>query len=130
MTRDEILTMEAGRKMDALIAEKVFGYVRMHYPDENTWGERSYDDKFPSCDCFRQVPSRDYSTDIAAAWEVVEKFSHQATNELARKQGFSHWQLNSYPDSGWACRIGSLSAHADTAPLAICRAALLTTLEK
>jgi len=59
-----------------------------------------------------------YSTDIAAAWDVVEK--------LKGDEGVA---LNSgdFPDygEGWHCMFDyPHSAYADTAPLAICLAAL------
>ena len=64
--------MTAGREMDALIAEKVFGWAElwtdgkeymMYPPWEQNMGV-GYDERYP-------VPH--YSTDIAHAWEVIEK---------------------------------------------------------
>ena len=52
-----------------------------------------------------------YSTDISAAWEVVEKFDEF---ELSKHYGSNHWY----------CCIGGYCGDADTAPLAICKAAL------
>lgn len=59
-------------------------------------------------------PAKEPSSDIADAWEVVEKM---------RNPGF---RLNKEGD--WGCTFGGdhrFCAFADTAPLAICRAALL-----
>jgi hypothetical protein len=95
MTKDEILNMPAGTKMDDLIAELV-----MHDPMGQVW-------------------SRHYSTDISAAWEVVEKM-----------QG-DFWKLEFIGGSYRARFINSkLHQWELTAPLAICRAALLTVLEE
>lgn len=132
MKTDYIYDMPAGKEMDTLVAEKVMKLCVHDWkltPNDDDgvcricqkchlefWGLRP-----PIYGCHYGS----YSTDIAAAWEVVEKIAHNASNELARKQGFSYWQLNAYPDKGWACRIGSISINADTAPLAICRVALL-----
>ena len=56
MTRDEILAMEPGRELDALVAEKVMGL---------TTGPDSY------FDCaYEADDALHFSTDIAAAWEV------------------------------------------------------------
>ena len=81
MTRDEILAMEPGRELDALVAEHVMGLEIIVNPksamctgckikgqgtwvviarDYHEWGHKV------------ERPSR-YSADIAAAWQVVEK---------------------------------------------------------
>ena len=100
----------AGPELDALIAEKVAGITRN-----------------------RPIPP--YSTDIAAAWTVVEA--------MIRKDGvyfgcphFKHKHQNlaslGYPEGTecWYCVLNTKLLNkvvlcADTAPLAICRAALL-----
>lgn len=56
---------------------------------------------------------RPYTTDIAAAWQVV--------NTVAMSWAFS---LEQTIDCRWQCTLGSESFVEDTAPLAICRAAL------
>lgn len=99
-----------GPELDALIAEKVTGITRN-----------------------RPIPP--YSTDIAAAWTVVET--------MIRKDGvyfgcphFKHKHQNlaslGYPEGTecWYCVLNTKLLNkvvlcADTAPLAICRAALL-----
>ena len=121
MTRDEILNMEAGREMDTLVAEKVMGFpVKIG----DITGE-PYHAQFGY-----SMPN--YSTNIAAAWMVVEKLQNQypAFNlvwvklqilkpEIALRRA---WRAN--------FQGSTLSdAFADTAPLAICRAALLAMLE-
>lgn len=95
--------LPAGRELDALVAEKVMGDTR-----------------------FRQVPRAQwylvldhYSTDIAAAWLVVE-------NAVGRGMpaGINvamNWAGD--PD-GYVAEWAGVRELADTAPLAICRAAL------
>lgn len=73
--------MEAGREMDALVAEKVMKlsvdrvWYDGPYPNRKGVGEftpmygRRQESGFPAHD----VPN--YSTDIAAAWQVVEKLT-------------------------------------------------------
>mgnify|MGYP001600886613 CR=1 FL=1 len=120
-------TMEAGREMDALIAEKVMGWKRINTPPrweckadyglEREWGK---DDPF----CPKCMEWPEYSTDISVAWQVVEEFAHQSANKTAAELGMSYFSLSAYPNRWWSCRIGKESSDAPTAPLAICRAAL------
>ena len=99
-TREEILNMPAGREMDALVAKMV------------THNNYVFNNEHPS-----------YSTNIASAWEVVEKEEH----------GFSLWVsgVRSAPLCKAEIIIGDnrYGCYANTAPLAICRAALLAVLE-
>lgn len=110
--------MKAGRELDALVAEKVFG---MH--------------RHPGCDlddhlraeCYGTGteegygPVVDYSTDSAAAWQVVEKLTELHVVSVS-------CMLN----KRWRCEVVQahsqrqtpVNAIADTAPLAICLAAL------
>jgi hypothetical protein len=112
MARDEILNMEAGREMDALVAEKVMGYERV--PDIKPYG-------------FGDAWLQHYSTDIAAAWQVVGKLENndfwwEASNVVPNSDPIVYeWKFVTVGRQGEACEF--------TAPLAICRAALLATLE-
>lgn len=118
MMKDEILNMPAGREIEALIAVEIFGWqwlpwsgnteqkVLVQYPEQaesmDWWGK----------DVMDLVPG--YSTDIAAAWDVVYKLHNVAIN---RHHVF------------WFCSFkGNESAQGETAPLAICRAALLAVV--
>lgn len=123
MTRDEILNMPVGREMDALVAEKVLGwqwqgfeggYQRLYINDGDyrrygairEGGETEYTNNL-----------HNYSTEMGAAWDVVEKFNNQCM--LNNVHGL------------WECYFpGNVMGLAETAPLAICRAALLAVLEK
>jgi hypothetical protein len=120
MTAEQIDAMPAGREMDALVAEKVMGFVVMrhrdvdgqhieHNPDELMRGPDGEAPRYAY-----MVPVDHYSTDIAAAWEVVEK--------LVSEQGLHLWWHNV-----WLVDFALSGAQrAETAPLAICRAALKT----
>lgn len=102
--------MKAGRELDALIAEKVMGWERLekilHPPgpyEMNAWGN--------------MIPH--YSTDIDAAWEVVEKMHSMRlqTSIITTEKGVSVTIDEFYchsPDE----------TIAETAPHAICLAAL------
>jgi len=113
MNKEEILAMESGsdRKLDILVHEQI-----MH---RTVPVDHDITDRF--CDC---VPR--YSTDISAAWQVVEKFSSGYRIVISTTR---------YP---WDCRIYAddkelrcvADASGKTAPEAICKAALLATIEE
>jgi len=103
-------TVQAGPELDALLAEHVMGLKR--------------DGKIPP-----------YSTDIAAAWTVVETMIHKDGVYFGAPH-FKHKHQNlaslGYPEGTecWYCVINTKLLNkvvlcADTAPLAICRVALL-----
>lgn len=103
MQKEKLEAMIAGRDLDALIATKVMGLP--------VWRDE-YETIYPP-----------YSVDIAAAFEVVEKL---------RAQGLTVTISTPLPDCkswdvrGWNSQTNDnrFIAHADTAPLAICLAAL------
>lgn len=109
MNREQIENMPAGRKMDNLIAEHVFRLEKPAYPN---------DDKFiymeGSLGYYRFASP--YSTDISAAWQVVEK--------MREKSGVV---LSDFLNNDWSCHFVDAGKEivAETLPLAICRAALL-----
>lgn len=107
MTRDEILKMEAGRKMDIRIAENVFAM------------KRTADDVLENdIYIWRDWEVPHYSEDIEDAWNVLEK-QHPLAEFMAVE----------YREYSWRCQITKYSVTyigiAETAPMAICRAALL-----
>lgn len=110
--------MKAGRELDALIAEKVMGY------DVKTWNEvyevAKRKEDIPVIvleekQC-RSIPR--YSTNISDAWQVVE--------ELSAYYGVEVYQDKVVPCECNVYHLGSRKSRAiaDTAPLAICLAAL------
>ena len=106
--------LSAGRELDALVAEKVMGQGFIFY---NNFQEKN-GNKSPLPD--NVAP---YSTSIAAVWEVVEQL---------RTKGFWFLIEQERPDinSEWVAAFTNFEANADgseradTAPLAICLAAL------
>jgi Phage ABA sandwich domain len=102
MTTD---SLAAGREVDVLVAEKVMGLARLHL----------------------HVMSEDlrpYSTDIAAAWEVVE---HMRTRGVRVEVGTLHgggYSARASEPAGPAYTGTACASRADTAPLAICKAVL------
>lgn len=114
--------MQAGRELDALIAEKVMRFTQCTC---NCALEPKMVAGFTACAvCGLDIPLA-YSTDIAAAWQVVEKlnlFRYMVLNKNADEKyiirRYSEWL---FPDGFTA---------ASTAQLAICRAALKTIEEQ
>lgn len=114
--------MKAGREMDALVAEKVMGLVLTCPVDarcdhsvgtnrDGTSAKRNFC-RWPDGK-EHWIPF--YSTDIADAWQVVEKLKANGNNVWVEWAG-----------TVWVCGTTSVfpDIEADTATLAICKAAL------
>jgi len=141
MTHDEIDTLPAGRELDALVAEKVMrmAVTWVEFLDAYRWKDengREYEKGDPGYVVLGKAPVEimeeeqilyseydgephvrlntipHYSTDIAAAWEVVGWL-------LANGH---HLEI----EDGWSCVIltANICGTGETAPEAICRAAL------
>ena len=135
MNTPDIDTLPAGPDLDALVAEKVMGWTlgdphwihgyMMHGMVEvRTWLGSETEDGAKS-------EGWSPSTNIAAAWEVVEKLSQSGVDFYLERDpyGRTHWARFNDTTQGTynkeGCedkRLGD--ADAPTAPLAICRAAL------
>ena len=120
-------SMPAGKEMDILVAEKVMGEVPciawsvyrsappMFIKDAESCGHK---------DCYPLDFPAHYSTNIAAAWQVVEKVMTGTVWECYITQQFDGWScLFAAPDKSDAYGVG------ESASLAICRAALLAVRE-
>lgn len=104
--------LEAGRDLDVKIAERLFGWKHLKIRGRGMTGNQP---GFRSC--MYLVPR--YSTDIAAAWEVVKHFRGVAGCDVRVSCLHNRSMCEIEQDSG-----AFDTADADTAPLAICRAAL------
>lgn len=101
--------MEAGRELDALIAEKVMGW-RQH--EGECWEAR------PSGPCINKLPK--YSSDISAAFGVVEHLRQKGLD-----LDLTYRAKKSYSLFVTAFFTGVTEpTEADEPALAICRAAL------
>ena len=120
--------MEAGPELDALIAEKVMEWTGVHYragySDEECTSPSGLYGKGPDGRVFL---SKSYSTDIAAAWPVLEKINNAfGIMILVLPDGRTEVQrMRPRSLEGFTEKI---TVSADTAPLAICRAALKAIL--
>jgi hypothetical protein len=109
--------VEAGKQLDALIAEKVFGWRRVEGP------------KFDEDESYRAYPprgkislwffTRNWSTDISLAWQIVEALTIRGFEVEIKNVDAIH-----LVGRQWYVEIRGWEAWANTAPHAICLAAL------
>ena len=140
-TREQILNMPVGIELDAIVCELIYGWKRIKGPKTDYDGQCEYGDVLidPSLsedDAFKMMNPRGtiplhyfvinrYSTDISAAWELVEK--------LSRGKVDSSFVLEFHYERYYA-RFGNVPFRPyrdemyETAPEAICKAALLASL--
>jgi len=125
MKKEEILKMEAGRELDILILKTIWGVKKIHYwewdkdkskpqyiPSNKPWRTHQID--------ARSVPS--FSNEIYPAFLIVEKLDGCLHLKQHGKKGI--WEA-------LFCEAGpEHEASGKTAPLAICRAALLAVSER
>ena len=115
----DIDKMEAGREMDALVAEKVMGYevYRHEYSYHDTVNEFTETEYIVEN---IRVPS--YSTDISAAWQVVEKLNTDSPFDKFDK--FSQILAEGCDADQDDYIADCYNLLSGISPLAICRAAL------
>lgn len=132
MTRDEIINMPAGREMDVLVAEKVFGWTDIEkkplYDEPDFFG---ISPELASDLTMEYVPN--YSKYIQDAWKVVEKIGEKENAQLYLCTNFSSEFGNKFYVEifiNWDGEVEKIvtSATAETVPLAICRVALFAAL--
>ena len=138
MTEEEINSMPAGRAMDMLVAEKIFGW--RHYSDdlwermkdwliqrrEFNWTEQTPEESMLRMMITPEGHSRwpfEYSTSIDCAWLVREELSERGivlainNRRLMQRACYGHRRQSTDLTPEW-------SGFAETDPLAICRMAL------
>jgi Phage ABA sandwich domain len=114
MTNEDIDRMQAGPELVRLIAEKVMGW---HGAVEETFWP-SIEWVWRDARGYKVHGPTDFSTNIAAAWRVVEKMRLSLIPTLG-----GDFQCDTRADT----KIPYVEAHGP-APLAICRAALKAKL--
>ena len=140
MTKDELLAMEAGYELDSLIATEVMGWSRQEETPDGYICEDggadwiSSDGKDWWCNaCDQESGFPRFSTDLAIAWKLMEKLYDDGwiagIGSLAQKpRGWRAELCNMWEADFERCPT-DIEANADSAPLAICRAALLAIME-
>ena len=136
MSKDEILALQPGRELDAIVAEKVMGFSRKKSP-------RDINGEFDGLDIlvptgidhskFNYPPKGEialtyfvptYSMELTQAWKVFCKFGYQAEVKYSGTDWYCNimWGFNERGVGRWYCAEGR------TAPEAICKAAILAIL--
>jgi len=118
--------MKPGRELDALVAEKVMGWKDCKVHPDPKFAAAGLcglkPNRLPNPIEWGIAPVPHHSTDIKAAWEVVEKLKGKELSHLT----LTYWPV---PDE-WSCEDAQnednpkIGAVAKTAPHAICLAAL------
>ncbi|AIQ61843.1 hypothetical protein PSTEL_00555 [Paenibacillus stellifer] len=118
LTREEILAMEPGRLLEAKVAELVMGLdmVEGQLPHLPRYFLSDYEKTI-----HRDVPL--YSSDISAAWEVVEHMKSKNWEFIIASED-EKIDVTFY----WDVHRMEGAVFVGTAPQAICKAALLAVL--
>jgi hypothetical protein len=120
MTKKEILAMKPGRELDKVVGEIVFGYEVKIFLFQGFAPDPYYRTPSQYGRTYEFLPN--YSTDISAAWQVVEKLF---------REGYGLLMIGDV-DKFTVILAADMNykAEAKTAPEAICKAALLAKLEE
>lgn len=127
LTREQIQSMPAGRELDELVKKYVMGWEKV----ENNNLTEPLTDWYETKDGIRyNVTSKAWtfnpSREIKATWEVVEKLHETGGCDIGcYGKGEYKWFSVETHSPKW----GSVKQTAETAPLAICKAALLAHME-
>jgi hypothetical protein len=121
MNREEILKMPAGREMDLLVCRHVMG-IEARCTVIEYQGKEVVNKKYTATINHELVDMPYYSTEIESAWNVVGKKDIDGWSCVVEN-------LRGY----WQCtfaKVGNTGAYCSEklAPLAICKAALLTVV--
>lgn len=143
MNRAEILSMEAGRELDMLIATQIMEWtdIRAMAAEEDLWGivpgtrlligKGTLADDENWIEVSEMVP--DYSTNITAAWMVMKKMmgmDHVVGFHVEWLPHMNPQPCASFQHNPKGTKSNILFWHyAETVPLAVCHAALLAILE-
>jgi hypothetical protein len=150
LTRERILSLPAGRELDALVAERVMGYTGIRLLNDLYLFRDATAAEKKECPSRRSESVPPYSESIAAAWAVVEKMAtardyrlrltapggfnddEQGGEPIAEGEWEAVFQRPHPAGHEWAGDLddsATAEAWGDTAPLAVSRAALLTTVD-
>jgi hypothetical protein len=115
LTPDQIREFPAGRDLDFLIAQHVMN-ARPRIVSTEYEGQRVVGRSYSIMVNHQSEEMPGYSTDMRATWDVVSKLTDPETpNDCELRTAIG----------GWRCDLGRGFAFAETAQLAICRAALI-----
>lgn len=115
----KLADMQPGEALDMLVAEKLFG---MKFCTKDRFGHLAMECDGPYHNYEDADGLEHYSTDISKAWQVVEKLRPGKFVWIKDCGGFG-WRVEILSTSPTDVQI-DFAETADSAPLAICRAAL------
>ena len=120
LDKEIMAELKAGRELDALVAERLGHGLR--WPSATESGDVDRWVVFEHTKLRRPLPH--YSSEVAAAWEVREHVSALGLGEMLIRRTFDN-KWNAYQATGCADPdFGDWWVIGDTAPHAICLAAL------
>ena len=137
MTKEQIRATKPGRELDAWIAEKVLGkkvaWVESPEAANREWLAKGAPYTVDELHMIWALPG--YSTEIAAAWELVEAAAKEGHTVAVDYSNVTNRWAAYVSGSRQACQghyvVGDGGyAEATTAPEAICKAALLAAMSK
>lgn len=140
LTREMILALSSEDEIDKLVAEKIFGQLEYeHLPPQ--WIEEVTRDGTdgwvgffcPRCHCPEDLYNTkaccpNYSGDISAAWEVVEKVGQEYDVAITISNELTSCKIFKRVGDEWKRELIVEQIY-ESASLAICFAALLRSLE-
>jgi len=130
MTRDEIAALSACSRTDALIFKEIFHKMAFIAIEWEFTNERDYLDKGEAYYLGENqeiIRLPRFSEDMSAAWQIVETLCNETGCDVVSVCKRDPELLR----GDWSCNFGrGAYAFANTAPLAICRAALLAVNEQ
>ena len=125
MTREEILKLEPSPELDRLVAERVMEWQESSdFAIEKETGDLLKIDLSDSI--FKGLWKWSPSTDIAAAWEVVNKLLSRYNISIYSGRYPIRWFVQMVAVEDWETKA---LVEDENLPLAICRAALLAVME-
>lgn len=124
MTKEEIMEMEPGNVLNTLIAEKVMNWYvsegeysgKKYWNDENDYSPYAVADFKPS-------------TDISAAWEVVEKVQKQLSLDFSLRRHIHQFEMK-WISHFYDIDIDPIRVVSTTAAECICKSALIAVIER
>lgn len=120
--------LPAGPELDALVAERVLGWTRLHQDvDDCSFYGLAPDEAEHAKKWNREAvlfECNTWSADRGAAWEVVEAMEARGYHLQLTDEWMSYPRWRAEFRSLATTRPGYTLEKADTAPLAVCRAAL------
>ena len=130
-TREEILNMPAGRKMDALIAVSILGWEKGKWitpPENHPASINNWCAEWDDLGCPNWMPH--YSTDISAAQEATEKWLDSHSDYAISIESVNTTSGRIYDIVLWGMDNDPVfTAKAETESLARCRCLLLAVMD-